>query len=321
MKKTSGIKIFFILALLAFLSKKGYAELIVEPAAVDFGIVKRDVAKKRYIVFKNPGEKPVKIVGIINQCGINLSVSQKVLKPKTVTEAVLDFFSGTALGDFNEKIVVAYEDEDGTVKQKEIKVTWHTKPDIYSKVEIKPTKIDFGKVPLNKPLDFELEITNSGTAQAGINIVKKDTGIDLPQSIQIAAGERKLIKGSLVPVEEGKVVKKVLLDIRDFTSPLHEIEISYETDPFIFAGTNILIKEAQREGNIYKLPVTVVNEKQSLQFVSFETADGEKLKLSEKLPFYVFKNEKKEFYILLDQTNYEKLKKSYFYFTIGVKVD
>lgn len=309
---------FLLVFLIIFKVLPSHALLIAEPNSIELGEVKREVSLKKYILVKNEGNKPVKILGIINQCGINFYLPKKEIEPGTVTEALLDFYSSTAIGQFREKIKIVYQEEE-VVKETTVSVSWETKPNIYSDIQISPKSFNFGKVPLNKPIDFELEIINKGTAKGVISTIKRDSGISFIPNIELEGGERKVFKGTVMPAETGKIEKKIVLEIKDFTSPLQEITFSYEAQGDIIEGTYIELKNVERETSVYKVPVIITNGNQELQFLSVETPSGEKLKISEKPPFYIFKNEKKEFYLLLDEKDYEKLKSSYFYFTIGVR--
>lgn len=302
-----------------FTSSICHALLIVEPENINFGDVNREVGLKRYILVKNTGSKTLKIVGVINQCGLNFSLSKKELEAGALTEGILDFYSSTAIGQFREKVVIVYQEEGESVKETSITVSWQTKPNIYSDIQISPKNFSFGKVPLNRDINFELEIINRGTSKGVITTVKRDTGISFINNIEVEAGERKLLKGTITPSEAGKFEKTLTLEIKDFTSPLQEIVFSYEGSSDIIEGTYIELKNIEKNADLYRLPVIISNGNQDLQFLSVETPSGERLRISEKLPFYVFKNEKKEFYILMDSKDYEKLKSSYYYFNIGVK--
>jgi len=310
----------FYLTFLFFLviAGRSYGYLLVEPTNIYLGEVGRDVELKRYIVMQNKGDSELKIVGVINQCGLNLSIPKRVLKKDEITEATLNFFSSTPLGDFKEKLIIVYQ-EDGATKEAVITVSWKTKGVIFNDISISPKKFDFGKVQLNKPINFYLEMTNKGSIKGSVVTIKRDTGVSFVPNTEISPGETKVFQGSITPTELGKAKKSLTLEIKDFTSPIQEIEFYYEATPDILTGTYLELGEPEKEGTLYKLPVTITANSQSLQLVSVETPDGEKIKISELTPFYVHQGEKKGFYLILDANKYDLLKNSYFYFNIGIK--
>lgn len=310
------------LFLIFLIISDSYAILTVEPNTIDFGEVKRDVAKKRYVTLRNTGDKPIKIIGIINQCGLNFDIQKKVILPFEITEGVIDFFSSTAIGHFNERIIIAYEEEGLGVKEATISVSWKTKPDIYPEIRIKPLSFDFGVVPLNRPINFELEITNRGTQKGSITVIKKDDGIAFENTnIEIGAGERKILKGTVVPTSEGVNSKRLTLEVKDFSSPLYEILFNYEAKKDALFGTYIELRPVERIGEMYRVPVLIENYNQDLKLISVETPDGKRISVSERLPFYIFKKGKKEFYLYFDGDEYERLKSSYYYFLFGIKAE
>lgn len=316
------LKSSFLIFLSFFIfTKAAYAYLEVKPNYVNLGEVRRDIELKKYITLVNRGEKEIKIVGIVNKCGLNFVIEQKKLKKDSITEGILNFFSSTALGDFKEDIIIAYQEDNEIIKETKLTVKWKTKADIYSEITITPKKFDFGRVTINKPIPFELKVTNKGTLQGEITTVSRDVGVSFVPSFTVNSGQTVTINGKIIPTEYGKTVKTLKLEIKDFTSPVQEIEFIYEASADVLSASLIEIGEFEKENDIYKIPVTVTAGEQNLHLVSIETPWGEKITVSENTPFHVFKNGKKGFYLLLDENKFQIFKKSYFYFTIGVKKD
>lgn len=313
-----SLKFLFYFLIFLSISTASYAHLAIEPDNIYLGEVGRDVEQKRYIILKNKGESEIKILGVINQCGLNLSIPKKELKKGELSEAVLNFFSSTALGDFRESLVVIYQ-EDGATKQAYITVSWKTKGVIYNDISITPKKFDFGMVPVNKPINFYIEITNRGSLAGSVVTIKRDAGIKFISDVEIKPGETKVVQGSIIPSESGKNKKILTLEVKDFTSPIQEIEFSYEATTDEIAGSYFEFGEAEKDKSLFKIPVTITANSQSLQMVYVETPDGEKVKISVDTPFYIHKGEKKSFYLILDESRYRFLKDSYLYFNVGIK--
>lgn len=292
--------------------------LQISPWEVNFGKVKKFYSDKRYILIKNDHTKKIEILGVVNACGLALKLEKKFLDPGDSTEAILFFDAGSPQGSFEEKITIAYKFEDGAINTAYIKVSWYTYPDRYTELSVNPERINLGSILPKEQVVFYFDIINSGNMTATV-VAQPFEGLLLNTPINILAGERKRIKGILTIDKVEKAEKKLFLETNDPGNPRLEITIAYDARWDIKEGVYIDIDKAVKKDKGYILPLHIEAGKNRVQLVSIHDVNGNAIVKNIK-PVFMFENDEAKLAIELSDEQFNGVKKSYLYLTIGIEV-
>ncbi|MCX7771281.1 MAG: hypothetical protein N2202_09435 [Proteobacteria bacterium] len=306
---------FYLLFFILFFTKNVFA-LTIAPKAIDFGKVKKFHQSKRYILFSNNTEKDIEILGIVNACGLALTLDKKILKSGEVTEGVLFFDAGTPQGSFEEYVKLVYK-EGENLKEDRIKVSWYTYPDRYPEIVILKREFNLGEVLPKTPIYFDIEVKNTGNMVLTVNsLIEEGFLINLPVDIQ--PGETKVIKGSLVIEKPEKSEKVLVLETNDLSNPKVDLKFYYDAKWDIKRGVNFFLERARKTNDGYEIPVKVFSKDFDITDIFFEDIEGKQLNTEKKI---LFKNEEGVYVIRVDEKEYEKLKNSYLYIKIGIPIE
>ncbi len=259
----------FKFVLILFLGVSNLWAINVTPEYIKVGQTSKEEKRSYYVNISNNLSEPIEIIGVINQCGLNLNLPKKRLEPQKSMEAELQFYSGTVPGRFIEQVKIVYKHND-TIKQKIIKVDWFNKPDRFSKIIIPTNRINLGNIQKGAYASFDIEAINAGNAQGEIVIDKGQFDLVISEkNIALSEGGSRFFTIKFLP-HEGQEALFFYIDKKDMASERRRIDIIFRQ----VDGTNISIgTKKEKDGYIF-IPVTLEGVQSFGQILSVTDING-----------------------------------------------
>lgn len=259
------VKIAKIFVFFLFLLGKLWA-LNITPDYIKVGITEKEESRTFSISLISISDS-VEILGIINQCGLDFKLYEKILLQNKKYFAELYFNSGTRPGRFTEYVKIVYRDSEG-IKEKKITVNWYNKSEYYSKITIFNKTIDLGSLPKNNNSLFLLEFLNFGIAEGEIGITGV-SGINLSKRVTIGRSQNVFLEVPFIPSEESQT-SKILINTGSITQEDKYIEIKYR----ISNGVSIRSTKPVKDNSGYVMMLVFEDVNRFLQIVSIKDIDG-----------------------------------------------
>lgn len=259
------VKIAEIFVIFLFLIGKLWA-LNITPDYIKVGITEKEEIRTFSINLISNTDS-VEILGIINQCGLDLKLYEKNLLQNKKYFGELYFNSGTRPGRFIEYVKIVYRDNEG-IKEKKITVNWYNKSEYYSKTIVFNKTIDLGSLPKYNSSIFLLEFLNFGVSEGEIN-VRGISGINLNKKITIPPSQNIFLEVPFIPSEESKTLK-IFIDKGSITQEDKYIDVKYR----ISNGVSIRSTKPIKDNNSYAMMLVFEDVNRFLQIVSIKDIDG-----------------------------------------------
>ncbi len=222
------------------------------PEYIKVGQVSKEQRRSYYVKIYNDSTDDIELLGVINQCGLNMEIPKKKISPQKAIEAELNLYSGTVPGRFIEEVKILYK-SNNIISQKILKVNWFNKPERFSKIIIPTNKIFLGNVEINRYATAFIEILNAGNSRGEILIDKGNYNLIIPETnVNINENEMVIIPVKFMPSESEDNIT-LFVDIKDLFSDRKRIDISFRK---IDGLTVSLGEKSERDGHIY-IPLTL----------------------------------------------------------------